>query len=151
MPVVDSDILVIKSPAFGYKEFIPQKYAVEGSNVNPPIEITGLPERTRSLVLIMDDPDAPGGTFDHWIVWNIPPGENVRENSAPGIVGVNSKGENSYYGPNPPPGKPHRYRFMVFALDTELSLPRHAGRKELIGLMEDYILASGELIGMYKR
>jgi Raf kinase inhibitor-like YbhB/YbcL family protein len=142
--------LIISSPAFAHEDYIPMAYSCEGSGKNPPVVINGLPEHTKSLVLIVEDPDAPGKIFDHWIVWNIPPAEIIPEDSIPGIVGKNSRGENRYTGPCPPSGT-HRYYFKVYALDTLLFIDEKADKNTIIDAMQAHILDYGELIGLYKK
>jgi len=144
------ETLTIGSPAFADKDFIPSKYTCEGENINPAISIGNLPDGTRSIALIMDDPDAPSGTFYHWIVWNIRPVEMIQENSLPGVHGKNSYGKEKYNGPCPPSGT-HRYFFKVYALDKLLEIPKGADRKVLETAMEDHILAGGELVGLYQK
>jgi hypothetical protein len=129
---------------------IPSKYTCDGDNINPPLTIKNIPKQTKSLALIVDDPDAPSGTFDHWITWNIPPVETIGENSAPGSHGRNGSGRNGYMGPCPPSGT-HHYHFKVYALDTKLTLQEGANKKQLENAMKGYILAMGELIGLYKK
>lgn len=151
MSITVSTRLVIKSAAFQDNEFISSKYTCDGVNINPEISIDEIPENTKSLAIIMDDPDAPNGTFCHWIIWNIAPKAIIKEDSAPGIQGRNSFGENKYDGPCPPSGK-HHYHFKVYALNTKLnSLPLSADKKELEKAMKDHIMAWGELVGLYKR
>jgi hypothetical protein len=135
---------------FEHNGHIPVKYTCDGDDINPPLNIEGIPDGTQSLVLIMDDPDAPMGTWDHWIVWNIPASGKIEENSAPGIEGVNSWRKNNYGGPCPPSGT-HRYFFKVYALDTKLNLPTSANKKDVEKAMQSHILAEGELIGLYSR
>jgi len=142
--------LRITSPAFENKGSIPSKYTCDGRNVNPPLRIEDMPKETQSLVLIVDDPDAPAGTFDHWIVWNIPPTERIEENSVPGTEGLNDLRKHSYGGPCPPSGT-HRYFFKVYALDTKLSLNPNSRKRDLEKAMTGHILAKGELIGLYRR
>lgn len=142
--------LMVSSRDFRHEDHIPSKYTCEGKNINPSLDIKGIPKETISLALIMDDPDAPGGTFDHWLVWNIHPAEAITENSLPGIAGKNSKGENKYIGPCPPSGT-HRYFFKVFALDTTLNLTGQANKQMVEQAMRDHIVAYGELIGLYKK
>ena len=144
------NIMKVTSSAFGNGENIPQKYTADGENVNPPISIRDIPEGTKSLVLIVDDPDAPGGTWDHWIVFNIPPGETINENSVPGTEGRNDFGKNSYGGPAPPSGT-HRYFFRVYALDRELDLPAGSTKEQVLEAMENHIIGRGELMGTYSR
>lgn len=142
--------LRIQSGAFSQGGYIPPRYTCEGENVNPPIEVSDLPENTKSLALIVEDPDAPRGIYDHWIVWNIPPNEAIRENSRPGISGKNSFGNDGYGGPCPPSGS-HRYFFKVYALDTDLSIEAGSDKRTLQEAMKDHILGSGELMGQYQK
>ena len=109
-----------------------------------------MPEETRSLALIVDDPDAPGGTFVHWVVWNIPPKNKIEEDSIPGRQGTNSFNKKDYGGPCPPSGM-HRYFFKVYALDTKLDQPEGAGKQDVEKAMAGHVLAYGELIGLYSR
>lgn len=142
--------LMVTSPAFKNEGFIPRKYTCDGEDLNPPLQIEGLPEGTQSLVLIVDDPDAPMGTWDHWVVWNIPPIKRIEENSVPGIEGLNSFRRRSYGGPCPPSGT-HRYFFKVYALDTKLSLGPDSRKRDVEKAMAGYTLARGEIMGLYKR
>ena len=142
--------LNISSPAFEHGGNIPSKFTCEGEDINPELTIDAYPANTMSLVLIVDDPDAPGRTFDHWIVWNIEPQRKIKEDSAPGETGVNSLGENAYTGPCPPSGV-HRYFFKVYALDKKLDLLGGATINELQQAMKDHIISSGELMGLYKK
>jgi len=149
MPIVVNSILTIKSPAFKDKGFIPLKYTCDGANVNPELSIDNLPNETKSLALIVDDPDAPMGSYVHWIMWNIPPKNKIEEDSAPGIEGKNQKGRNKYSGPCPP-SVIHNYHFRIYALDTELDLPLDSDKQKLITAMEGHILGTGEIVGLYK-
>ncbi|MEM2865232.1 MAG: YbhB/YbcL family Raf kinase inhibitor-like protein [Candidatus Bathyarchaeia archaeon] len=142
--------LKVTSPAFENNGFIPAKYTCDGDNVNPPLEIEGIPEGARSLVLIVDDPDAPMGTWNHWVVWNIPPMERIEEDSVPGVEGINDFKEHSYGGPCPPSGT-HRYFFKVYALDTKLGLDPNSTREDVERAIEGHVLARGEIIGLYSR
>lgn len=142
--------LKITSPAFANKGLIPAKYTCDGEDVNPPLSIEGIPEGTQSLALIVDDPDAPMGTWDHWTLWNILPLEKIEENNAPGVEGLNDFNKHSYGGPCPPSGT-HRYFFKVYALDTKLNLKPNSRKKDLEKAMKEHILARGEIIGLYKR
>ncbi|MEM2942559.1 MAG: YbhB/YbcL family Raf kinase inhibitor-like protein [Candidatus Bathyarchaeia archaeon] len=142
--------LKITSSAFKSNGPIPKKYTCDGIDVNPPLSIEGLPKQTVSLVLIVDDPDAPRGTWVHWVVWNIPPLRVIQEDSVPGTEGVNDFQRHSYGGPCPPSGT-HRYFFKVYALDTKLQLDQNAGKKDVEKAMEGHILAMGELVGLYSR
>jgi Raf kinase inhibitor-like YbhB/YbcL family protein len=142
--------LTVASVAFSHGGNIPSKYTCEGENVNPPLEINGIPEHTRSLAVVVEDHDAPNGIFDHWLVWNIPPNEPIAENSVPGISGKNNFGKTGYGGPCPPSGV-HRYFFKVYALDTLLDLLGGANKKTLLEAMRGHILASGDLMAYYKK
>ena len=142
--------LKVTSPVFTHGEVIPRKYTCDGEDVNPPLNIEGLPEGTESLVLIVDDPDAPMGTWDHWIVWNIPPSNRIEEDSVPGTEGLNDFRRRSYGGPCPPSGT-HRYFFKVYALDTRLDLRPNCRKRDVEGAMKDHILAKGEVVGLYRR
>ncbi len=141
-------------------EAIPKTYTCEGVDTNPPLYISGLPNGTKSLVVIVDDPDAPGGTFTHWIAWNIPPVEEIpswipregeTEEPIHMVQGKNDFGKIGYNGPCPPRGKPHHYHFKVYALDTELDLPPGASRHQLERAMEGHVLAWGEVVGLFQR
>ncbi|OGZ27407.1 MAG: hypothetical protein A2365_02950 [Candidatus Nealsonbacteria bacterium RIFOXYB1_FULL_40_15] len=141
----------LSSPAFENNDFIPQKYTCDGKDVNPPLEITDAPEGTKSYVLIVDDPDAMTGVWDHWLVYNIKPDTNIiEEDSVPGIQLENSFAKDSYGGPCPPSGA-HHYRFNLYALDTELKLHPKSSKQDLIFAMEGRILAQSELLGLYTR
>ena len=142
--------LIVTSPAFENNGFIPSKYTCDGDNINPVLLIEGAPEATQSLALIVDDPDAPMRTWDHWIVWNIPPTEKIEENRVPGTEGLNSSRRHSYGGPCPPFGT-HRYFFKVYALDTRLAIEPNSKKKDVEKAMEGHILAKGEIVGLYKR
>lgn len=143
--------LDISSPAFKNKQYIPTRYTCEGDDINPAITIKDIPKDAKSLVLIVDDPDAPAKTFDHWVMWNIPAKEiTITENSAPGIQGKNSTGKTGYTGPCPPQGT-HRYFFKVYALDIMLNLATSAEKRDVELAMEGHIVASGQLIGLYKK
>ena len=143
--------LTVKSSAFEQGKLIPTKYSCDGDDVNPPLEIQGVPKEAKTLVLAVDDPDAPSGTFDHWIVWNIPAATTkIAENSAPGTQGRTSFGKTGYGGPCPPGGT-HRYFFKVYALDVELNLPPSSRKKDAEKAMQGHILAKGELMGLYRR
>lgn len=142
--------LKITSPAFEYDGNIPAKYTCDGEEVNPPLFIDGIPEEAITMALIVEDPDAPKGIFDHWVVWNIDPISPIDENSRPGISGKNSAGKTGYHGPCPPDGV-HRYYFYLFALDTEIDLPAGTDKEALRRAMEGHIVAHGSTMGRYKR
>ncbi|AKB51169.1 Phospholipid-binding protein [Methanosarcina barkeri str. Wiesmoor] len=140
----------VSSSAFESNGSIPGKYTCDGQNINPPLEFEGIPEEAESLVIIVDDPDAPTKTFTHWIVWNIEPVAKIEEDSIPGIEGLNDFKKIGYGGPCPPSGT-HRYFFRVYALDKNLDLKAGAGRKGLENEMIGHIIAEGELMGKYSR
>ena len=140
--------LLVTSPVFYNNNMIPRKYTCDGDNVNPPLYVREVPKETKSLALIVDDPDAPSGTWEHWNVWNIPPTKRIEENSVPGVEGTNDFGKHAYGGPCPPSGT-HRYFFKVYALDNMLSLQVHSKKKDIEEAMKDHVLAKGELVGVY--
>ena len=142
--------LEITSPAFKNGSQIPMKYTCDGEAVNPPLAIAEIPQGTQSLALIVEDPDAPRGTYDHWLVWNISPASVIVENSNPGISGNNSGEMTGYHAPCPPEGS-HRYRFHVFALNTDLDLEAGSKKAQMKKAMKGHILAKGTLLGMYER
>ena len=144
-------MLKLESSAFADGASIPQKYTCEGDNINPSITVENIPSGTKSLALIVDDPDAADGVFSHWLIWNIHPMEMIIENTAPGTQGKNSFGKINYQGPCPPEGKDHRYFFKVYALDILLDLKKGSDKKTLEKAMQEHILAKGEIIGMYKK
>ena len=144
------EALEVTSPMFKHNGSIPAKYTCDGENINPPLNIRGLPEGTRSLVLIVDDPDAPMGTWDHWVVWNISPREKIEENTVPGTEGLNDFRKHSYGGPSPPSGT-HRYFFKVYALDTVLELSPNSRKRDIERAIAGHTLAKGEIIGLYRR
>lgn len=145
----DYSLLEITSSAFRKNESIPAKYTCESINVNPPLNIGGLNASAKSLALIVDDPDAPRGTWVHWVMWNIPVESMIKENDAPGIQGLNDFQKNQYNGPCPPSGR-HRYFFKVYALDTTLDLPASTVKSHLEKAMTGHIIAYGELQGFYE-
>ena len=144
-------VMKLTSPEFKNRGYIPAKFSCEGKNFNPALLIGNIPAGTKSLALIVDDPDAPGGTFVHWVVYDIPVAESIAENSSQGTQGLNGRGAPGYTGPCPPPGKPHRYFFKIYALKTQLGLAAGADKNGLEKAMRDKILGSAELIGLFKR
>src|SRR3989338_5675186 len=136
---------------FSDGEKIPVKYTADEEDINPSLEISGIPEGAKTLALIVDDPDAPIGTWVHWLVWNIPASKTkIEENSVPGIQGINDFRKRDYGGPNPPSGT-HRYFFKLYALDSELNLPEGSKKAELEKAIQGHILATAQLIGKYSR
>ena len=151
--------LKIFSSSFENGELIPGKYTCEGENVSPEICWEGLPEEVNSIALICDDPDAPSGDFVHWVVFNIPPKlnglpeaistENITNIGA--LQGVTGYGRKGYNGPCPPAGLAHHYHFRLYALDETLKAEETLTKYELLKRMEGHILATGEIVGLFKR
>ncbi|MBD3383967.1 YbhB/YbcL family Raf kinase inhibitor-like protein [candidate division KSB1 bacterium] len=140
----------ISSPSFKHKERIPSKYTCDGQDINPPLSIEEIPDGTRELALIVDDPDAPAKTWVHWVVYQIPVTDKISENSVPGTEGRNDFDNIGYGGPCPPSGQ-HRYYFKIYALDTKLELEEGIDKRKLEESMEGHILEEAELIGLYKK
>lgn len=144
---------------FEFQQPIPDQYTCEGKNVSPPLKFLQVPVKAVSLVLIVDDPDAPRGTFDHWILWNLPPNvkgltEGAKELTSLSprpLQGTNGFGKTDYRGPCPPAGNAHHYHFKLYALDIQLSLPEGASKQEVERAMQGHILEQAELIGTYQR
>jgi Raf kinase inhibitor-like YbhB/YbcL family protein len=151
----------ISISAYGFKEgdTIPDEFTCEGKDISPSLSWKGIPGGTKSIALIMDDPDCPGGTFVHWVLYNLPAeilklpkGMPRNQTLADGSMqGMTDFGQPGYGGPCPPPGKPHRYYFKVYALDINLKLLPGVSKDQLENAMKGHILASGELMGKYQR
>ncbi len=143
----------LTSPVFDDGDFIPAKYTCDGENVSPPLEISDVPEDTQSLVLIVDDPDAPAGDWVHWTIWNIDPGtKEISEGNVPAgaMQGSTDFGNNKYGGPFPPSGT-HRYQFKLYALDTILDLNSYSAKKDIEREMKDHILDQIMFVGLYQK
>jgi Raf kinase inhibitor-like YbhB/YbcL family protein len=149
----------IKSKSFLNNAILPVKYTCDGEGINPPLEFDEVPDETKSLALIVDDPDVPkslksDGVFDHWLVWNIPGHTTqIEEGKSPvgSIIGKNGAGENTFAGACPPDTS-HRYFFKLYALDTDLSLNKDKTTKEdLLKHMEAHIIAQAQLVAVYER
>ena len=150
----------VTSQDFQSKGIISDTHACEflGLDKSPQLSFSNIPEDTKSLALILDDPDAPGGTFNHWVIFNIPPAENGLQEDIPrdselenGIrQGTNGTEQVGYFGPCPPPKETHQYIFKVFALDTVLELEAGANKKQLLIAMKRHILGRGKLVGLFK-
>lgn len=154
--------LMMSSAAFEAYEPIPREYTCDGADSSPPLRWEGQPARVESYVVICDDPDAPGGTWVHWVIYNIPgSATELPENIAPvdtlvdptgAEQGVNDFQKVGYGGPCPPRGHgPHRYHFRLYALDTRLQLPPRATKPEVLAQMRGHVLARTELVGTYER
>ncbi len=145
----------LKSPAFKNNEYIPSRYSCEGENISPALAWSGAPAGTKSFVLIIDDPDAPSGDWVHWLVYDIPADKGSLSEDASlesyGKEGKTSFGNLGYGGPCPPPGKPHRYFFKLYCLDTMLYLGAGITKQQLLKAIEGHVLAQGQLMGLYKR
>jgi Raf kinase inhibitor-like YbhB/YbcL family protein len=143
--------LTVSSPAFGANTMIPAKFTCEGASVSPALHLGEFPSQTKSLAIIVHDPDAPmKGGFTHWVAFNIDPVQDIPEGFKGGVQALNGSGKTGYMGPCPPSGT-HHYHFMVYALDTRLELSKGAGKAELEKAMEGHILAQGDLVGLYKK
>ncbi|MBI4114648.1 MAG: YbhB/YbcL family Raf kinase inhibitor-like protein [Candidatus Niyogibacteria bacterium] len=145
----------LTSPAFEHNGKIPPKYTCDGDDVSPPLLISDVPQKAKSLVLIMDDPDAikpAGKIWDHWIVWNIPPDtKEIHEGKEPkGVYGMGTSKNLGYQGPCPPDDE-HRYYFQLYALDTELTLSYGSIKADVESAIQGHILTQTELIGLYTR
>ena len=146
--------LRISSPVFKNERLIPKKYTCDGRDVNPPLVIEDVPNSAISLVLVVDDPDAPRRVWDHWIVWNIDPRTTfIPENSVPvdAVQGRNSFGKIEYNGPCPPYNNLHRYRFKLYAISVVLNTPRGSSKRLIEKAISKYIIERALLVGLYKR
>jgi len=143
----------ILSPAFPDGGKIPARYTADGENISPPLQITGAPPAAKSLVVVVDDPDAPNGTWTHWLVWNLKPDlKQIAEGVVPSgaVQGSNDFRKSNYGGPSPPSGV-HRYVFKLYALDEPLNLPATTNRKALDAALRGHILAEAKWMGHYER
>ena len=149
----------ITSPEFVDNSHIPAQYTCDGEDISPPLQITGVPAEAETLALVVDDPDAPGGVFDHWIVWNIPstlekipqgiPQKEIPEQLEGATQGRNDFKQIGYRGPCPPSGE-HRYRFKLYALDRSLDLSAGSSKEDLEGELREGLLEQSELVGLYQ-
>jgi Raf kinase inhibitor-like YbhB/YbcL family protein len=151
--------LELTSAAFQEGAAIPERYTADGRNVSPPLKWRGAPAGTASLALVCEDPDAPRGTFTHWVAFNLPAGSRELGEGVPAEAtlpngtaqGTNDFGKVGYGGPKPPPGKPHRYVFKLAALDRPLDLPPGATGAQLLAALKGHVLAETQLTGTYGR
>jgi Raf kinase inhibitor-like YbhB/YbcL family protein len=149
--------LKLSSPAFESGKPIPAKFTGDGADVSPPLQWSSAPQGAKSFALICDDPDAPAGTWVHWVLWNLPAGTTHLDEHVAKLAELPngaSQGANDfpgigYDGPAPPPGKPHRYDFRIYALDATLTLKSGATKKDLLEAMKGHIVAEGQLMGTY--
>lgn len=151
----------ISSPAFEEGDRIPEKYTCDGDDISPSLTLENIPDRAETLGLIVDDPDAPGGTFVHWVIWNISPNIERIAEDVPAQETIPSlddarQGENDFHvigyrGPCPPSGPAHHYRFQLYALDKKLDLAPGATKQDLTSSMEDSVLSQDTLTGTYSR
>jgi Raf kinase inhibitor-like YbhB/YbcL family protein len=149
----------LTSPAFKHGEPIPQQYTGDGRNISPPLEWPLPPGGAKSLALVCDDPDAPRGTFTHWLIFNLPADCGGLSEGVPAggslpsgaMQGKNDFGKLGYGGPAPPPGKPHRYFFKLFALDCPTDLKPGASKDQVIAAIQAHTVAEGQLMGTYGR
>lgn len=145
--------MILRSPAFAQGGRIPSRHTCDGENIYPPLEFSEVPENTRSLALVVEDPDAPNGIWLHWLVWNIDPATRAIEpGKAPAgsVEGVTSFGQTGYGGPCPPSGV-HRYFFILYALDSLLDVPAGADRSDFESACDGHIISRADLIGIYSR
>jgi Raf kinase inhibitor-like YbhB/YbcL family protein len=151
--------ILVSSPAFVEEGFIPAKYTCDGDDISPPLKWSRPPLNTRSIALICEDPDAPIGTWIHWVLYALPPSLTELPEGVPAAEtlpngarqGINDFKRVGYGGPCPPPGPPHRYFFILYALDIELDLSPGATKEDLLGALEGHILSEGRLMGRYRR
>ena len=148
----------VTSSAFNEGDSIPTQYTCDGKDISPPLKWTGVPDEAKSIALIADDPDAPGKTWVHWVLFNLPPETTSLNENMPDDAelengakqGINDFDDHGYGGPCPPGGT-HRYFFKVYALDTELDLGSDAGKDDVVSAMDGHILAEGQLMGTYTK
>jgi len=156
-PTMSPAAIQLTSPAFSHGQPIPKKHTGEGADLSPALAWTGSPAAAKSFALLVDDPDAPVGDWVHWLLYNIPgpttslPEGIAAKDTAAGTQGKNSWNTIGYRGPMPPPGKPHRYFFKLYALDADLSLPAGLTKKEFLQKITGHVLAEGQLMGTYRR
>ncbi len=149
--------LAVSSTAFTAQGTIPREYTCDAGDMSPPLTWGGAPAGTKAFAIVMDDPDAPIGTWVHWVAYNLPPDTETlaaggsKTLPAGSLDGKNSWGRTGYGGPCPPGGKPHRYSFRVYALDATLDLAAGASKPDLEKAMKPHVLAAGELVGLYGR
>ena len=155
-PLKPPSTIDVHSKAFSSGGAIPARFTCDGLNLSPDLAWSGLPAGTKSIVIICDDPDAPAGTWAHWVLYDLPASEGGLAEGVQAAPGAAHNGQNGwnrtgYGGPCPPPGKPHHYFFRIYALDAPLGLPEGATKTQVLKAMAGHILAQGELVGTYQR
>jgi Raf kinase inhibitor-like YbhB/YbcL family protein len=140
----------LKSSAFNHNEPIPRKHSCRGEETSPELIIEDIPQGAESMALVVEDPDAPGQTFDHWVAYDMPVASRIEEGAAPGTQGVNSFNINGYGGPCPPSGT-HRYFFKLYALDKKLGLPEGLSKNDVQDAMQGHVIDHAELVGLYSK
>lgn len=146
--------LQLTSSAIEPGQPIPRRFTADGEDLSPPLAWSAVPPQTRSLAILCDDPDAPRGDWVHWVLYNLPGGvQHLEEGKVPAeaVAGINDFRKPGYNGPSPPAGKPHRYVFHLFALDTTLGLPAGASKAQLLQAIDGHVLGQGELTATYQR
>jgi Raf kinase inhibitor-like YbhB/YbcL family protein len=163
VPAEEENVMTfsLTSPAMKDGDRVPTRFTEDGNDASPPLEWADPPAGTQSFALICDDPDAPVGTWDHWLIWNLPATlrklpEGVAKTETVPELGDARQGKNSwprmgYNGPAPPPGKVHHYNFVLYALDAPLDLKAGANKKALLAAMKGHVLGQGKLTGLYSR
>jgi Raf kinase inhibitor-like YbhB/YbcL family protein len=146
-------LLIVSSPAFAHGGPIPARYSAYGANEMPPLAWSALPSGTRSLALLVEDPDAPSAQpFVHWVVWNLAPAAGALPRALAGAAqGTNGAGRPGWSGPRPPDAKPHHYHFELFALDTSLALPADTNRDRLVAALNGHVVGKGQLVGVFTK
>jgi len=148
----DAFKLQITSPAISGGGKIPTQFTCDGENKSPPLAWTGVPSDAKSLALLVEDPDAPSGTFVHWVAYDISPSSTgIKPDNVEGKKGLNSAGKAAYMGPCPPPGAPHKYHFRLYALDTNLKLDGVPDARAVHAAMQGNIIESADLVGIFGR
>ncbi len=149
-----SSSLHLQSRAFGQYSSIPVDYTCDGKNVSPPLTVSGVPEGTQSLVLMLEDPDAANGSFTHWLLWNIPPATTeILTGTAPAgaVIGGNDTGDTGYSGPCPPAGSQHHYVFTLYAIDAPLYAPPGSTKSDVKKAMQGHVIGTTTFATMYRR
>lgn len=140
----------VVSPSFDNDTMIPARFTCDGQGVNPELALAHVPPQAKSLVLMVEDPDAADGTFLHWLVYDMPVVSRIEEDSIQGKQGMNSAGKKNYHGPCPPSGT-HHYHFRIYAIDRMLDLPEGVSRDVVDNAMKGHVMAEGDLVGLYQR